>query len=249
MSQPFFDNLNGKQQAKSSKGRTFAIQLSKILKRHGKLKRHSIHKWEKEFGQLEKKVGFQRIQNVLKWYDVHLKSPYVPQAFSGGSFHRKFERLEEAMERQQGPTPKNTENRRRAIEIVLGQVDPLGWAWMSLDTLCSTISVCLERYDEWVRRFYDAKAHLTPDQSRLQSFADYVSRQLPSATSLVVDWLKYIHGVSPYGTEPGRAVWDAGSNWWNGIGRVWSVQYCGRPKLWIQLVDEVIDESGTTGCE
>ena len=64
-------------------------------------KNSSVYSWAKSFELLHKKdkVKIKRINEVLNWYADAIGEKYVPQAFSGDTFRRKFINLEQAMQR------------------------------------------------------------------------------------------------------------------------------------------------------
>lgn len=68
-----------------------------------------IKKWAHEFRILHTShnVDIKRIKKVLLWYRDNILGEYVPEAFSGYAFKKKFLRLEAAMERELKQLEKN----------------------------------------------------------------------------------------------------------------------------------------------
>jgi hypothetical protein len=87
-----------------------AQQLAKTIltKKNIKNTTQKINQWAHEIRMLEElnEVGYNRIQEVLNWYEKNMGGDYIPVVESGYSLRMKFSRLEDAMNRKPIKTKK-----------------------------------------------------------------------------------------------------------------------------------------------
>lgn len=87
-----------------------ANDLSKIIQTQKNIKHTStqIRKWTDEIRKLVEGNGVthERIKKALNWYADNIGGQYIPEIESGASLRNKFIRLEDAMKRGNGKSPK-----------------------------------------------------------------------------------------------------------------------------------------------
>lgn len=88
---------------KNKKYFPFAEKLSEIIQTQKQIKHTlpQIKSWCNEFRRLEQDhgVSFERMGNVLLWYEKNIGGAFIPIVESGSAFKQKFEKLEAAIER------------------------------------------------------------------------------------------------------------------------------------------------------
>lgn len=77
--------------------------------------RNQIKAWANEIRRLVEtnKVAFNRVENVLDWYEDHIGGQYIPVVESGAALRQKFIRLEQAMETDGYKSPIKTKPKTR----------------------------------------------------------------------------------------------------------------------------------------
>lgn len=90
---------------------SFAQRLADIVLpfRTTTITKSDIDKWATEIRLLrtQNNIGITTINSVLDWYAENIGGEYIPEAYSGSSFRKKFPNLQAAMLR------KNSRNNRR----------------------------------------------------------------------------------------------------------------------------------------
>ena len=82
------------------------IRNSKIFRKYNYSK-PIILKWARELEHLESDLEGDRVRldEVFHWYLDHLGGKWIPEAFSGGAFRKKFIPIEAAKQRNQQKDP------------------------------------------------------------------------------------------------------------------------------------------------
>lgn len=91
---------------------TAADKLHEVITSHRKITgKYEREKWAREFRLMREydKIDKKTIREAIQWYAKHIGEKYVPEAFCGNSFRRKFVKFLAAMERArqdngEGPT-------------------------------------------------------------------------------------------------------------------------------------------------
>lgn len=101
--------------AEGDKEETFASKASKRLERHIRetrklMRTPSRARWERTFTELVVDVGNdqERVKRVLLWYIHHHRLPKMVTVHSADDFRRKFSRIEERMEWEEGKVTEDT---------------------------------------------------------------------------------------------------------------------------------------------
>ena len=155
----------------------------------------NLKAWARHLGnaiaQLQDGTRFER---VLDWYCKHIGEPYIPRAYSAGSFREKFIQIEEAMERDVGysedkPLPSQTPNQDQHQQVtqsedqtyVMSVLDQYIWPKGSARQLPTLVSRSLKAYDGF----------------RQGLVRIYLGRDLPAGrvTEQMVRFAKYCHSV------------------------------------------------------
>lgn len=109
---------------------TAAIKLETAIRRANKVMRKPNPKtWAAQLSALRLEVGKPRLKAALLWYTKNLGQPYVPAAYSAAGFVEKFQGIEDAMQRADGPsTPKGKPVTITPIAMqILGDPMPIWW--------------------------------------------------------------------------------------------------------------------------
>lgn len=96
---------------------SFAEKLDETCQSFGKKKQtnKTLHQWARHFRLLHTadKVSVQDINKTLEWYSKNIGKDFVPEAFCGKSFRDKFDKLQNAINRNTRST-----SSRRQVKIL-----------------------------------------------------------------------------------------------------------------------------------
>lgn len=187
-----------------------------------------------------------RIQKVLDWYTTHLGQEFIPEAYSGETFRKKFLAIEKAMGRDAIGTVTVSPEAKKVTE----RLAMLGWPKGSIETVPQAVQVCLEGYRGWVTRFKATtgklEAHKAPQY--LRRLAEHVDRMLPAPDHFIQGWMTAVHGrVSgwdDWSGDFGPYLFKPTAKKFRNMGRAWAEAYNGDPDTWDRLLD-VLQREGT----
>ncbi len=109
--------------------------------------------WHKDLHQLliQSNNDPKRITKVLDWYISHIKDEYVPEAYSGRAFRKKFDQIESTMEKSStGISDANELNAK--LEGLISELKESNWPNNSESAVPSVVNQSFSNYT----KFYDA---------------------------------------------------------------------------------------------
>lgn len=209
-----------------------AIQLARLSS--GPIQ---LHKWADHFRLLLKTAPEQEVCCVLNWYIQHLKGEYVPQAYCAETFRKKYTKIKACMHRDIDAITIT-----EAAQSVRTRLDDKTWP-PPLDTyLLQVIQISLSNYAIFRKKLLDNKTRLS---KRALALVDYLiqNHHLASPASFVERWLLSLHDtVSRWRVITGDVqmfAFKEDSFMFASMGRAWAHGWCGRSKIWDQMMKEI----------
>jgi len=182
------------------------------------------------------------IRRAVSWYRGNIGKEYVPEAYSGAAFRKKFPAIEAAAGRDLTTVTISSEAQKIGDKLSI-----LPWPKGSADTVDAAVELGLTAYRDWCKA-RDAFAlamrdgqTITPKQRLALSLADHLKAVMPPPGFFVKQWME--------------TVYERARNWpdWSGdlrplafkpeadafrkMGRQWAIDYTGDPTRWDVLVD------------
>lgn len=202
--------------------------------------------------RVKDKIPQKDISRVMEWYTAHIGEEFVPMAFSGEAFRKKWEALERACDRDKIMAV--TEITPQAIAVA-DRLKMLGWPKGSAKTLPGATQACLTAYAAWSARRTAFTARLeagnllgyTKDVlKRLLSFGRHLKNIVPGGEHFVDGWLRGVHGRVHEWVE-----WNGNLNYdiftpthkrFTAIGRGWAQAYANDSMWWDQFIEAMNKE-------
>jgi len=194
------------------------------------------------------------IRRVLKWYTTNIGEPFVPEAFSGTAFRKKFATIEERC------------NRDTMFEIEIGEdakklaarLTPMGWPRGAAADLPGAIQMSLTAYENWlaarntfIKRLHQGRVTIDPKMLKpFISLAKHLTNLTEPPTFFIRKWFEWVHrkvvtwqdwdgGFTPFVFRPTSKRFRA-------IGRGWLHNYCRDIDRWDKFNAVILEE---VGCE
>lgn len=161
----------------------------------GPRKRFKPSTWAHHIRLLRTKDGYceDEISMALDWYTENIGNRFVPEAYSGDSFRKKFHSI---FKRAANQAEVEVEVSDRAIKIVQG----IGWANKKFP---GAVQVVLDRYSAWragLRNFAECAerddlvyAYDTRTRQRLLRLSTVLLERMPSATTFASNWARFTY--------------------------------------------------------
>ncbi len=202
--------------------------------------------------RVKDKISESDIARVMQWYCVRIGEEFVPEAFSGESFRKKFTALERAADRDKTAPVVITP---QAVAIA-SRVTGLGWPKGSEKSIPGAAQVCLTAYLTWTTRRRTFMALLDSTKSigiddttrrRLLLFGKRVGQQLAAPEHFVEQWLrdvhKRVHNWAAWSGDLNPYLFKSNAKYFVAMGRGWAQQFCATASRWdtyIEIMDKEI---------
>ncbi len=140
--------------------------------------------WATHFERLRRldEVSETDIRAVLGWYCQNIGGEFVPEAYAGESFRKKFPAIQAAMKRRGEVVG---EVSMEAVGLA-ERLEPMGWPAGSGQRLAGAIHTSLIEYTMW-------RAVAVGCLQGRGGFADHVVNMLPQPGAFVEQWFRDIH--------------------------------------------------------
>lgn len=191
----------------------------------------------------------EEIKRTLKWYALHIGEEFVPEAFSGGSFRKKYSAIRRQYEKEISLL---TEITKESLQIV-EYLNTLSWPTKAAKALPTAVQFSLTSYENWVSDLRVYSKQTTAQHKKWESEnLPQKRKRTPPTNVLFASWLLSIipskqHFIRGWFEEVNKNT----RNWydWNGdlsrfcfriennkrfqeIGKKWAVEFSGNPDLW-----------------
>lgn len=221
---------------------------------HILLKRARPTAWADHIRLLREQDGVaeHRIDRVLGWYATHVGEEFVPEAYAGESFRKKFFAIERQMERDVVATTEPGQHAKQIASRLAG----MGWPKGAGTAVPAAAQACLDAYGAWVAglattidklRRDDLAEDYGAERLRLLKFAQHLTRTMPSPDHFTERWLRVVHervkGWDDWGGDLGPFIFKPRAKRFRAMGRGWAEAYCGDPERWDRFV-EVMQREG-----
>lgn len=139
--------------------------------------------WAKHITTLRTKDGAteEQITTAIEWYATRIGEEFVPVAYSGESFRKKFAAIYRQAEKAKD---ENTTPGKDALAIA-ARFKGAGWLNGSAQKLPSAIQVNIDRYKEWRAQIADFKERATKDDLVCDYDPIFIKRRIKAATALL----------------------------------------------------------------
>lgn len=190
--------------------------------------------WADHIRLLRNQDGYteEDIKKTTAWYAAHIGNDFVPEAYSGTAFRRKFATLLHRAEHDLftvtvGPAASEIVARLHAEE----------WPPVCRAQLVATTQICLTSYKKWIiaRNNYldNGAAKETP---KLYSFGRHLQSVMPPPSYFVQAWLetvrKRVVGWKEWEGDLRPFLFKPGAKEFVRMGRTWAENYCGDAAVW-----------------
>lgn len=140
--------------------------------------------WATHFERLRRldEVPEDEIRAVLDWYCQNIGGEFVPEAYAGESFRKKFPAIQAAMKRR-GEVVGNI---CEGALVLAGRLEPMGWPAGSGERLAAAIHTSLIEYTMW-------RVVAVGCLQGRGGFADHVVDMLPQPVAFVEQWFRDLH--------------------------------------------------------
>lgn len=185
-----------------------ATKLKKAVARylgvsHPIVKRCRVLAWARNFKLLRTQDATteKRITEVLDWYTKHMGEEFVPQAFAGESFRKKFHAIERQCGRNVAENITTAGNVTEEAIMVAKRLSALRWPAGSEQHLVGAVQASLTAYEEWLVQLRAFLGDLEADtkskkygrhRKRLIAFGAYWQRTLPHPQHFVRRWFEEV---------------------------------------------------------
>lgn len=209
---------------------------------HPNVKRAKVLSWAHQFCHLRKidEVPKHKIDKVLGWYVRHMGEEFVPQAFSGETFRRKFHAISNARERDMHVDVITPE-----AEAIAERLARLNWPKGAASLAPAAITLSLSNYHGW-RRALVAYGQIIGDldiPQRYKRYVNHLCQIAPPADHFIYAWFCQIHkdvcGWDDWDGTFKAFVFRADSKKFCALGKAWTQGYGLKPDAWDELMDEL----------
>ena len=177
----------------------------------------------------------EEIRRAMAWYTAHIGEEFVPRAYSGASFRKKFpailDRAEAGLDGIEiGPV---------AVGII-EHLEIRAWPPACQKELPAAVQVSVTAYHDWVaaRNTYTARlaTSAVPADKRLLSFGQHLRDVMPPSNYFVRAWFeeirKHVAGWAGWSGNLQPLLFHPGAKDFQRMGRAWAQAYCAKPEVW-----------------
>lgn len=198
-----------------------------------------LTEWTKHFALLRKEQGEELVEKVLGWYERNYDKQYTPKALSGATFRQKFEAIRAAMNRSEDSPEEEIDQRSKDLAKVLSN----NWNF-PVEIQSQLPKIIQKTRDNWKRFHWSlTKIDGSPREDRFLSVV--LDTYSPS---FIQDWIIFIsnrYGKQQHYTGPVMSLaWTKDSpQFRQSFWRQWSLEWCGSPLTFEDLLDRLIKEN------
>jgi hypothetical protein len=195
--------------------------------------------WVLSFKMLRQDLNndVERIDQVMDWYCVHIRTEYVPLALSAKAFREKFIRIEEAMKRFHKKNPQ-VEVGKDAAEVVR-YLNRHTWPKDAAARLPIAVQISLDNYTKFrdrLKRLTDTIETHNGKVSTLRLFHRVVILKCSKPKDFVLSWMENVYysvkDWSAWNADITSLAFTVDSKAFQKMGAGWAAQYSGKPELW-----------------
>jgi len=191
--------------------------------------------WPEQFRILRKSQNEDAIRRTMSWYTTNIGKRFVPLAFSGESFRKKFVAIQRAANRDVS----NVADVGKAAKVVAERLNALNWPNGSAASIPSCVQHTMDAYAKLCAAIRAAAA--TIGTARLRKFAEHVTASLVPAATFAEQWWRAVHArvVAWQGWDGGFGMFAFSAKGFEPHGRELATKYCGDSTLWDRLAQEI----------
>ena len=216
--------------------------------------------WINHIHSLRTKDGIeeQEIKSTLEWYCHHIGEEYVPEAFSGESFRKKYPAIRRQFKRiHLVPVEITKEARELAADL-----EALSWPPAAAACLLEAVQQSLCAYgswrsglntyskklttehEEWIKKNMPGGKRKSPTAETL--FAEWLVSIIPGSLTFVRGWFTEIHqmvrGWDDWDGNLSRFIFKPDSKRFQKIGERWAVDFTSDSKRWEEFYNGLCGE-------
>lgn len=230
-----------------------ATQLLEAVKKkmgtsHPYVTKARLSSWAIKLSRLRTldKIPDKAIQKTMDWYTRHLGEEFVPEAYSGETFRKKFPAIQAAMERDKVGSVEVTPQ----AEAIFSRIGGLAWPKGSARMVPGVIQACLEGYTTWLKRFKaftailadaDAIPDLGKDRVKFLRLAQSIIPKLVEPSHYVQGWITDVHhrvaNWEEWSGDFKPYIWKPDCKRFTNMGRGWAEAYYNNPEYWDRLME------------
>jgi hypothetical protein len=210
---------------------------------HAICRRARISSWANHIRLLRTtdKVSERRIERVLGWYVAHMGEEFIPEAYAGESFRKKFFAIEKAHGRdittavQVGPE----------AAVVAGRLAGMGWPKGSAEAVPAATQACFTAYEQWLAdrttfmdrlRRDDLVDDYGGERGRLLKLGEHLTRAMPPPSHFVQEWMtdvnERVRGWDEWGGELAPFIFKPDTKRFRAMGRGMAKDFCHDADRW-----------------
>jgi len=180
------------------------------------------------------------IWRVAGWYGDNIGKEFVPEAYSGEGFRKKFASIERQCGRDINTVVINVDALSLAKKLV-----PMGWPKGSGKDLPAAVQTCLTGYRIWLAkrdkfverlRRDDLSINYGAERSRLLNLGEYLIGAMPPPLHFVQEWMeavnKRVHNWAKWGGGLAPFVFGPEAKQFQTMGHGWAMAYSGDHARW-----------------
>jgi len=230
-----------------------ATQLREACQRHlgpthPLLKRARIASWANHLRRLRTvdNVDEHCIEQTMGWYAEHIGQDFVPEAYAGESFRKKFF----AIERQCGRDITGTVEVSTEATAIAQRLAGMGWPKGSGEAVPAAVQVCLDAYNAWIitrNQFLDKLRRddlvngYGTECALLLRLGEHLVRVTPSPSHFVQKWMEAVNqsvkGWEAWGGDLAPFVFRPDAQRFQAIGRGWAESFTNDPDRWDRFIE------------
>lgn len=183
----------------------------------------------------------EEIAAVMEWYAENMGGPYVPEAYSGETFRKKYPAI---LKQAKRALPVVNDVSEEASSVA-SRLATLEWPNCAKDTLPVVVHVGLARYTAWraVLAGYIAGGAGGRGAGALLRFAQHVSEALPPPRVFITEWMtsvsEMLAGWGGWNGDLARHAFSPESKQFLTLGRGVAMRYCNDPSRWDHLIKDM----------
>jgi hypothetical protein len=160
----------------------------------------NIGYWGHHFKALLKQNYKAEVERVLKWYVAHVGEEFVPEAYSGSAFRKKFKQIQKQSKKVSASTVVVGE----VAKGIAGRLAKKDWMGLSKDCLAVIVQQSMDNHVLFARKVQDCKT-ANPKLARLLDHLKACS--LIHSTHFVEHvWMVDMHGLWKWCADNGSSL-------------------------------------------
>lgn len=199
--------------------------------------------WANHFRLLrtKDKISEADILRILNWYADHVGEEFIPIAYSGAAFRKKFH----AIERQARRDISMVKISKDAAEIGK-RLLVLTWPASCNGNIVAAVQTCLTAYEGWLldRDNFTGKLRSgalackikKAEQSRLRNLGDHLIRAMPAPSHFIQSWMMDVNrrvlGWKDWSGDLTPLLFGAATKRFRAMGRSWAKDFAQDPDRW-----------------